>query len=50
MVNTVVNETTASRNLTAGPDSGPVDPFPIKLSGKIVKGFGRGSREVRVNV
>lgn len=30
----------------AGPESGPVPPFPIKLSGPVVKGFGRGSREV----
>ena len=30
----------------AGPDSGPEEPFPIKLSGPVIKGFGRGSKEV----
>jgi riboflavin kinase len=30
----------------AGPDSGPEKPFPIKLQGPVIKGFGRGSREV----
>lgn len=35
------------RDPVAGPDSGPEPPFPLKLSGKVVKGFGRGSKEVR---
>ena len=30
----------------AGPEAGPEPPFPIKLSGPVIKGFGRGSREV----
>lgn len=30
----------------AGPDSGPEAPFPIKLQGPVIKGFGRGSKEV----
>jgi hypothetical protein len=34
------------REKLAGPDSGPESPFPIRLSGPIIKGFGRGSREV----
>ena len=34
------------RDLFAGPDSGPVPPFPLKLDGKVIKGFGRGSSEV----
>ena len=29
-----------------GPDNGPETPFPIYLSGPVVKGFGRGSKEV----
>jgi hypothetical protein len=29
-----------------GPDSGPEAPFPIRLSGPVIKGFGRGSKEV----
>ena len=35
------------RDSIAGPDSGPEPPFPLKLSGDVVKGFGRGSKEVR---
>ena len=37
-----------ARDPTAGPDSGPETPFPIKLSGQIVKGFGRGSSELGI--
>lgn len=29
-----------------GPPEGPEHPFPIHLSGPIIKGFGRGSKEV----
>lgn len=35
------------RDPVAGPDSGPEPPFPIKLSGPVIKGFGRGSKEVK---
>jgi riboflavin kinase len=31
-----------------GPDSGPEAPFPLRMKGKVVSGFGRGSKEVRV--
>lgn len=34
------------RDPIAGPDAGPESPFPIKLGGKVIKGFGRGSKEV----
>lgn len=34
------------RDPVAGPDTGPEDPFPLKLSGPVIKGFGRGSKEV----
>jgi hypothetical protein len=34
------------RDPIAGPDDGPASPFPIKLGGKVIKGFGRGSKEV----
>jgi len=37
------------RDPTAGPDSGPETPFPIRLDGKVIKGFGRGSKEVRLD-
>lgn len=36
------------RPLTAGPDSGPAPPFPIRLSGPVIKGFGRGSKELQI--
>ena len=32
----------------AGPPGGPESPFPIRLSGPIVKGFGRGSKELGI--
>lgn len=33
------------RDLIAGPDT-PQPPFPLKLRGPVIKGFGRGSKEV----
>ena len=36
------------RPLIAGPSEGPADPFPIRLSGPIVKGFGRGSADLGI--
>lgn len=33
------------RDPIAGPDS-PESPFPLKLRGPVIKGFGRGSKEV----
>ncbi|KAJ2901386.1 riboflavin kinase [Zalerion maritima] len=30
----------------AGPDDGPVSPFPVCLSGKVIEGFGRGGKKV----
>ncbi|CAF9902987.1 MAG: riboflavin kinase [Alectoria fallacina] len=36
------------RPLVAGPSTGPEPPFPIRLSGPIVKGFGRGSAELGI--
>ena len=37
-----------ARDPIAGPESGPVSPFPIQLSGKVIKGFGRGSKELGI--
>ncbi|MCJ1427064.1 riboflavin kinase [Sticta canariensis] len=37
-----------SRSPTAGPPTGPAPPFPIRLSGSIIKGFGRGSKELGI--
>ncbi|KAE8376079.1 riboflavin kinase [Aspergillus bertholletiae] len=36
------------RDPVTGPDSGPEHPFPIKLSGPVIKGFGRGSKELGI--
>ncbi|KAE8147218.1 riboflavin kinase [Aspergillus avenaceus] len=36
------------RDPFAGPDDGPEAPFPIKLSGPVIKGFGRGSKELGI--
>jgi riboflavin kinase len=36
------------RPLLAGPDSGPEPPFPLRLSGPVIKGFGRGSKELQI--
>ncbi|KAF1980855.1 riboflavin kinase, partial [Aulographum hederae CBS 113979] len=36
------------RDLFAGPESGPEPPFPLKLSGEVIKGFGRGSKELGI--
>ncbi|KAL8882313.1 MAG: hypothetical protein Q9198_000672 [Flavoplaca austrocitrina] len=40
--------TSRPRSPLAGPSTGPTAPFPIPLSGPIVKGFGRGSRELGI--
>ena len=34
------------RDPVVGPDDGPQSPFPLRLNGKVIKGFGRGSAEV----
>ncbi|EEH38110.1 hypothetical protein PAAG_01031 [Paracoccidioides lutzii Pb01] len=36
------------RDPVAGPESGPEHPFPMKLSGPVIKGFGRGSKELGI--
>ncbi|KAK5046400.1 riboflavin kinase [Exophiala bonariae] len=36
------------RDQFAGPESGPEAPFPIKLQGPVIKGFGRGSKELGI--
>ncbi|KAH6629033.1 riboflavin kinase [Boeremia exigua] len=38
---------TGTRDLIAGPDT-PQAPFPLKLRGPVIKGFGRGSRELGI--
>jgi len=36
------------REPVAGRDAGPEEPFPIRLEGPVIKGFGRGSKEVYI--
>ncbi|OOF90782.1 hypothetical protein ASPCADRAFT_211739 [Aspergillus carbonarius ITEM 5010] len=36
------------RDPVTGPDSGPSSPYPIRLSGPVIKGFGRGSKELGI--
>jgi hypothetical protein len=37
-----------AREPIVGPEKGPESPFPVKVSGPVIKGFGRGSKEVRM--
>ena len=37
------------RPMVVGPESGPEAPYPLRLEGPVVKGFGRGSKEVSVS-
>ncbi|EJT80867.1 riboflavin kinase [Gaeumannomyces tritici R3-111a-1] len=37
-----------SRPLIVGPDSGPEPPYPLKMEGKVISGFGRGSKELGI--
>lgn len=36
------------RPLISGPEDGPLPPFPLRLSGPVIKGFGRGSKELQI--
>lgn len=36
-----------NRALVVGPDA-PQEPYPLKLTGTVVKGFGRGSKELGI--
>ncbi|ROW03287.1 hypothetical protein VSDG_01310 [Cytospora chrysosperma] len=37
-----------TRPVIVGPDSGPEPPFPLQMEGKVIKGFGRGSKELGI--
>ncbi|KAI9666083.1 MAG: riboflavin kinase [Bathelium mastoideum] len=37
-----------ARPSVVGADSGPEAPFPLRLNGKVIKGFGRGSKELGI--
>ncbi|GCB17902.1 riboflavin kinase [Aspergillus awamori] len=36
------------RDPVTGPDEGPESPYPIRMSGPVIKGFGRGSKELGI--
>lgn len=36
------------RPLLVGPESGPTAPFPLRVGGPVIKGFGRGSKELQI--
>ncbi|KAJ4419748.1 riboflavin kinase [Gnomoniopsis sp. IMI 355080] len=38
----------SKRPLVVGPESGPEPPFPLQMEGKVIKGFGRGSKELGI--
>ncbi|KKA30045.1 hypothetical protein TD95_001527 [Thielaviopsis punctulata] len=38
----------SSRPSIVGPDSGPEQPFPLKMEGKVISGFGRGSKQLGI--
>lgn len=40
--------TTTGRPSIIGPDSGPEAPFPLRMAGKVISGFGRGSKELGI--
>jgi Riboflavin kinase len=47
LVATMSNEIRPERPLIVGP-SDPEAPFPVTLEGTVVKGYGRGSRELGI--
>lgn len=36
----------AARPSVVGDEAGPVAPYPYRMEGKVISGFGRGSKEV----
>ncbi|KAL2017165.1 hypothetical protein VTK56DRAFT_2534 [Thermocarpiscus australiensis] len=39
---------TPNRPLIVGPASGPEPPYPLRMSGRVISGFGRGSKELGI--
>ena len=37
-----------NRPLIVGPSTGPEAPYPLQMEGKIIRGFGRGSKELGI--
>ncbi|KAM7207432.1 riboflavin kinase [Naviculisporaceae sp. PSN 640] len=49
MTSTTSNSaTTKGRPSLVGPDTGPEPPFPYRMEGKVISGFGRGSKELGI--
>ncbi|PBP27705.1 transcription factor [Diplocarpon rosae] len=42
------NADRAARPSIIGPDSGPEPPFPLRMGGVVISGFGRGSKELGI--
>ncbi|TVY33558.1 Riboflavin kinase, partial [Lachnellula subtilissima] len=38
----------APRPTIIGPDTGPEPPFPLRMEGEVISGFGRGSKELGI--
>lgn len=38
---------TEGRARIVGAEGGPETPYPLRMEGKVISGFGRGSKEVR---
>lgn len=38
------------RPSVVGSEAGPETPYPYKMEGKVIAGFGRGSKEVRLRL
>ncbi|TVY20804.1 Riboflavin kinase [Lachnellula arida] len=38
----------APRPTIIGPDTGPSPPFPLRMEGEVISGFGRGSKELGI--
>lgn len=36
------------RPLAVGPSSGPQQPYPLQMEGKVIKGYGRGSKDLGI--
>lgn len=44
----MTSTTTKGRPTIVGPDTGPEPPFPYRMEGKVISGFGRGSKELGI--
>ncbi|TRM70424.1 hypothetical protein BD626DRAFT_423253 [Schizophyllum amplum] len=42
------NPMATTRPLLIGPSTGPEAPYPLRMEGKVIRGFGRGSKELGI--